>query len=726
MKHFSKSIGQCLMTVLMTSTILELYALPLLAAFDSAASAAPAEADRATSKATAVVVPTTTPPEASAPENVLDPSAPVTVETTVEATHASPEPTETPVPAAPQAAVPQTAAENPPIAPEPIASPSPTPAETSEIPSPAAAPAAAPAADMGSTPESARLTAARQAIANKLAALVNRDRPALASQLQKNLVALALYYAQIGEFEDARQVAHHPALPPEIQTTVLAEIDQFVAQAQLGGQPQPGQVAQAGQIATDSKTPSDPSKPNETSPAAAPLTVATAVNPEATADPGYLTIPVAPELLQPYLSDRCLNPDVVQPTAAPAATSAKPIATAQPPRSSPFLPIGQHVAAQLKSFSVAASPSGKPAQPTSQAIAPPVQISQTVVVSKTAPVRYIPVSPAVKAASPIAKLEATQLKVVPAEVPSSSPIASPTASTPLSPAINPLGAVLPKTIGSTVSSWLYDATSSPLETSRNRLLSTIEAPSHATEAAPTDSSLLPEDSYTPTQIRIDMSALPKFIKLTREATKLTAFSLIPSVSPAIPIANSIAANQPPVAPTADYWRTIATNCGGLQSANAQQAYAMSPAMNRKLAGNGMIFPLPIAVPITSGFGWRIHPISGDRRFHTGLDLGAPFGTPVLSAMAGRVVQAGEMGGYGLAVIVEAASGQEQNLYGHLSAIAVRPGDQVAQGAVLGLVGSTGNSTGPHLHFETLLPTTGGWTAVDPLAAATLALASAPR
>ncbi len=168
------------------------------------------------------------------------------------------------------------------------------------------------------------------------------------------------------------------------------------------------------------------------------------------------------------------------------------------------------------------------------------------------------------------------------------------------------------------------------------------------------------------------------------------------------------------------------NCGGLQSSNAQQAYAMSPAMNRKLTGNGMIFPLPIAVPITSGFGWRIHPITGDRRFHTGLDLGAPFGTPVLSAMAGRVVQAGEMGGYGLAVIVEAVSGQEQNLYGHLSAIAVKPGDQVAQGAVLGLVGSTGNSTGPHLHFETLLPTTGGWTAVDPLAAATLASASAPR
>ena len=702
------------MTVLMTSTIIETYTLPLLDAFGGAASAAPTKADRTKSDATAVVVPTSAPPETAAPEAAPANSTPdLSTSVAVEAIPA-PAATTAEIPVA--ADVPQTAVANPPNAPEPIASPSPTPADA---PSPTLDPSpanAAPASSPDAAPNAARLAAARQSIANKLAALVNRDRPAQASQLQSNLVALAIYYAQIGEFKDARQVAHHPALPIEVQTAVLAEIDQIVAHPgeHPGGQPLSG-IAQASQaaadqIATDSKT-ADPSKTaagtTGTTATGEPITIATAVNPQALADPGYQTVPAAPELLQPYLSDRCLNPDVVQAAAVPAvatpavptATGSKPIAVAQPPRSSPFLPIGWKVAAQLKTLSVAAtSPTGQPAQPNSQAaIAPPVQISQTVLVSRTAPILSKTGATAAKPSAPIAQLETTQNAAASlTEIPSNSAIAP--------AAINPLGVTLPKSIGSTVSSWFYGSAS-------------YGAASYSAN------SLLPEDSYTPTQIRIDTSALPKFIKLTREATKST---LSPITASAVPVAKSIAANPTvnPANPTADYWRTIATNCGGLQPSDVQ-AYGMSPVANRKLAGSGMIFPLPIAVPITSGFGWRIHPISGDRRFHTGLDLGAPYGTPVLSAMAGRVVQAGEMGGYGLAVIVQAASGQQENLYGHLSAIAVKPGDQVAQGGILGLVGSTGNSTGPHLHFETLLPTTEGWTAVDPLAAAALASASVP-
>lgn len=132
-------------------------------------------------------------------------------------------------------------------------------------------------------------------------------------------------------------------------------------------------------------------------------------------------------------------------------------------------------------------------------------------------------------------------------------------------------------------------------------------------------------------------------------------------------------------------------------------------------GNGnlqLIFPLAIPAPITSAFGWRVHPISGDQRFHSGTDIGAPMGTPVLAAYAGRVAIADLMGGYGLAVTLDHNQGTQQTLYGHLSEIFVKPGDAVQQGDVIGRVGSTGNSTGPHLHFEFHQLTSEGWLALD--------------
>ncbi len=132
---------------------------------------------------------------------------------------------------------------------------------------------------------------------------------------------------------------------------------------------------------------------------------------------------------------------------------------------------------------------------------------------------------------------------------------------------------------------------------------------------------------------------------------------------------------------------------------------------------GMTYPLPFAAPLTSGFGWRVHPISGDRRFHKGIDLAAPMGTPVLAATSGRVVAADNISGYGLTVVIEGAG--RRNLYAHLSGMAVRPGTEVKAGTVIGWVGSTGNSTGPHLHFETQVLTGEGWMAVNPLATAAL-------
>ncbi|MBD2414222.1 peptidase M23 [Nostoc calcicola FACHB-389] len=129
-------------------------------------------------------------------------------------------------------------------------------------------------------------------------------------------------------------------------------------------------------------------------------------------------------------------------------------------------------------------------------------------------------------------------------------------------------------------------------------------------------------------------------------------------------------------------------------------------------GSGMMYPLSIPASITSVFGWRIHPITGNQRFHAGTDLGAPTGTPVLAAAAGQVETASWLGGYGLAVIVNHKSA-EQTLYGHMSEIFVQPGQWVQAGTMLGRVGSTGNSTGPHLHFEVRHLTPNGWVAADP-------------
>jgi murein DD-endopeptidase MepM/ murein hydrolase activator NlpD len=126
-----------------------------------------------------------------------------------------------------------------------------------------------------------------------------------------------------------------------------------------------------------------------------------------------------------------------------------------------------------------------------------------------------------------------------------------------------------------------------------------------------------------------------------------------------------------------------------------------------------IYPLAIPSPISSLFGWRIHPISGVSRMHTGTDIAAPEGTPVLAAMAGKVLLADNLGGYGLTIALEHSDGTQQTLYGHLSAIFVKPGELIQQGAVIGRVGSTGNSTGPHLHLEFRQLTDAGWMAIDP-------------
>jgi murein DD-endopeptidase MepM/ murein hydrolase activator NlpD len=107
---------------------------------------------------------------------------------------------------------------------------------------------------------------------------------------------------------------------------------------------------------------------------------------------------------------------------------------------------------------------------------------------------------------------------------------------------------------------------------------------------------------------------------------------------------------------------------------------------------------PVAGRLISGFGYRIHPIFGTRRFHSGIDLAAPYGTLVKAADGGQIIQAGYFGGYGNSIMVYHGGGFA-TWYAHLSSINVSMGQFVQKGQVIGLVGATGWTTGPHLHFE---------------------------
>ena len=124
-----------------------------------------------------------------------------------------------------------------------------------------------------------------------------------------------------------------------------------------------------------------------------------------------------------------------------------------------------------------------------------------------------------------------------------------------------------------------------------------------------------------------------------------------------------------------------------------QAYI--PATN----SGAMIWPL--TGPITSEFGWRSHPIFGGQRFHSGIDIGGDYGLPIHAAQSGIVSHAGWIDGYGNTVMIEHGGGIV-TLYGHNENLAVDVGQYVNQGDVIAYCGSTGNSTGPHCHFEVRL------------------------
>lgn len=118
---------------------------------------------------------------------------------------------------------------------------------------------------------------------------------------------------------------------------------------------------------------------------------------------------------------------------------------------------------------------------------------------------------------------------------------------------------------------------------------------------------------------------------------------------------------------------------------------------------------PVGGPVTSAFGMRVHPVTGIRKLHDGVDLGASCGTPVRAAKVGTVRSAGRDGAYGLRVVLDHGAGL-RTAYAHLSSASVSRGDRVDPRTVVGRVGSTGMSTGCHLHFLVVR----GGTPVDPM------------
>lgn len=154
-----------------------------------------------------------------------------------------------------------------------------------------------------------------------------------------------------------------------------------------------------------------------------------------------------------------------------------------------------------------------------------------------------------------------------------------------------------------------------------------------------------------------------------------------------------------------------TNQQALEAAEEQlerDSQSIALLIQRRLAerpGPGSVVVLgtglmsyPSVGPITSTFGWRVHPILGYNKFHSGVDFGAGYGTPIRAADTGTVIFAGWYGGYGNAVAIDHGKGIV-TLYGHASQLYVQAGQVVQRGQAIAAVGSTGLSTGPHLHFE---------------------------
>jgi murein DD-endopeptidase MepM/ murein hydrolase activator NlpD len=529
------------------------------------------------------------------------------------------------------------------------------------------------------------------------------------------LVLAALQYAQAGEFAMARQTASHPALSPEVQQQLLSQIGAIETQA-----------AKLGQGGKQPKTPGSQTVaklPNGLGPvpqtaklevvdgkvtvAEIPPSARAEAPPEASTGPGRVVPSLA--AIPDYGSDSCLEVTAVAPSGDIEPTLQQ-ISTPIPVGAT--LPSVQ-TQSRLASLGLSLQSSGlstlSPSvmqhlmQLRQQGTQPGLGLGQNQIVGG---------QPALNLAQNIQQSQVTDVAAAPFQL---DRMLGSTLSQPL----HQLGLTFPESLSNPVRSvfgwWINSGQRLPLPPIRS-----AQTLAQGGDWAEANSDL--------------GKTLGELVVAATSPVSAQNATLLPGAT--VPVASSAKSTQTtPAQPafaaadksvsTAPVPRALSTvSCGSPQRGNFELRSIANSNTAAKWNWGRFVFPLPIPVAITSAFGWRIHPISGDRRFHAGIDFGAPSGTPALAAVNGRVVAADYMGGYGLAVVVENEDSTERNLYAHLSAIAVQPGTTVDRGSFLGWVGSTGNSTGPHLHFESHRLTPEGWVAVDPMLSAEAETAAA--
>lgn len=766
MKHFLKPLGHCLTTAVMTSAMLRVYALPPVEAATPDVDPQSAS-DTATSEGAAAL---------AAPN--LSVSAPVAQPETIGSVESAPvlEPAVVPMvsPAEPVASV-----EEP--VPAPVeALPAPAKEQIAPAVGDAKPDAASPSADkpeadassaLGSEAEDAKQTPTpstqtpdtssartvggmRQIVEKRLGTIVEQDKESRNAKWQQSLIQVALEYAWQGKFDAARKVAANPALPLDLQISLLGKIaaieTEFLASqvAQLpnsaGNQPQStkngsatpqGRNVPAGYATVDGAAAGyagisfDNRCPVLESPSKAISLPQTSPRPTVAAKKTTGVPNFVPALGQ-NLASRLA--DLSQTQSAPSAT--KPVVS--PPQL-----VSSQLFAGVAASSVRVQPSSVDSPPqvgqARQLEARPPKVEQPARQSKATQSRQLAVesalppevaehqfakrlfpsqlpsqpqiteSQSLAATTATANLTVRQIGTLPAR-------SQPQATLSLEHNVEPFEFAFPELFDRPLD-WVWNWWNVPTqEVQPSGSFASRSTPQLSSGSLPFAAELGLTNPQLFQTIEQDLTTA---LQPLRNARKL-------SIS--LPSTKNVSLKAP-LKTSADPGTLLAIRCGQAYLGQSSWTNALiSPANAKQFGWVNFLFPLPIPAVITSAFGWRTHPISGDLRFHTGLDIGAPMGTPVLSAAGGRVVVADAMGGYGLAVVVENETTQHRNLYAHLSGIAVQPGATVKPGTVLGWVGSTGNSTGPHLHFESQVKTETGWTVIDPLASAAVATAERPQ